>query len=82
VVQIVCVCKKLVEVRDKTIIDHQDQNGNRCFSSGMQHLSSRMASAPGAPEVEIIALRSHPCKRCGEPQSEAMVKVTNKSHLN
>jgi hypothetical protein len=76
-VQIVCVCKKLVEVVDRLIVDHENEQGERCISSGMRYVSRKIASYPGGPKVEILAERVYDCGNCAAQHQDVLVKVTH-----
>lgn len=68
-IKIICwICKELVEVKDKTIADHND-----CPVSGMRYIPSPrvIRSGAGGPSIEVLAARpvnttGIPCPSCGD----------------
>ncbi len=74
-VQIVCACRKLVEVVDRQVVEHADEGGERCPASGMRYVSKKSARYPGQPGVEIVAAGPIECPGCGEVGMGALLKV-------
>lgn len=62
-VQIVCRCRQLVEVRDKRVVDHEDSTG-LCPNSGAQYVPTR--SGCSSPEYRVKSVDSFKCKECGD----------------
>ncbi len=76
-VKIVCMCKQLVDVVDRVISDHLDEDGEEpCPASGMRHISHKSAKAfPGQPTIEVVAVGPVECDNCGNIEVAALVKV-------
>ena len=74
--QIICACSNLVEVRDKRVVEHDGAAG-RCPASGLRYVSRRAGTGyPGAPSLEVVAEGPAECPSCGEEGTLMLCRVS------